>query len=162
MSAILLIAKDVLAATWSMPSKRLMGIFLRLSVVVGVIMAGVALVDMYQRYHNVVSRENEEARRIYFGLLCAQRHSDEALLKHVNQFGNFDISKVGCSKEVFWANLGEVRNLPGEPRLSDLKLSSYVSLPGAAIVGVMWVVTTIVLGLLLIFLRRVANWVIGA
>jgi hypothetical protein len=110
-----------------MPNKRLMGIFLRLSVVVGVIMTGVALGEMYVRYHTFANNHIKENFRIYHGLKCAQAFPDEVLLSHVNQHGNFDISKVGCSDKVFWARLDEVRNLPDRPPYSDVSLSSYLS-----------------------------------
>jgi hypothetical protein len=162
MSAILFIAKDVLAATWSIPAKRLMGIFLRLSIVVGVIMSGVALGEAYLRYNEFATNQIKESYRIHYALKCAQAYSDGALLRHANQYGNFDISKVGCSDKVFWANLGEVRNLPKEPPLSNVSFRDYLNLYDAAIIGIICMATVVVLGMLLVLVRRVANWVIGS
>lgn len=164
MSAIWFVAKDVLTATWSMPTKRLMGIFLRLSVVVGVIMMGVVLIERYVDYYSFTGSQIKETYRIYFGLQCASAYSDEQLLRHVNQYGNFDISKVGCADKVFWANLKEVRNLPKEPQLPDDRFGDYLNahqVYGAVTIGAIWATIIVVLGLLLILVRRIAIWVIG-
>jgi hypothetical protein len=141
-----------------MPAKRLMGIAFRLSIVVGIIMVGVSLYDMHNRY-------NEAVRpwiRIHLALRCAQGHSDQTLLQYLNQFGNIDISKVYCADKVFWATLAQIRGEPADFN-PDLMVNyrHYVYPEMAAAAGVMSMVGVIVLGVLLILFRRIANWVIG-
>ena len=94
--------------------------------------------------------------------MCARGYSDEDLLRHGNQYGNFDISKVGCSEKVFWANLKEVRSVKDPPPLPQIDYRAYVDPFEAAVVGVLWMVIVVALGVLIIFVRRVAMWVIGA
>lgn len=160
MSVIWAISRDVLSATWSMPAKRLMGIAFRLSVVAGVVMTGVALVDQYLSYKRQFDSELNESIRIWTGLNCARAFTDEELLRHVNQFGLFDISKVGCSNKRFLAHLKEVRSVT-EAKIPDLDYRRYVNPLAASVTGVIWMVIVTALGGMLILVRGIAAWVIG-
>jgi hypothetical protein len=75
-----------------MTPKRLLGIGLRLSVVVGIVMG------LYSAWNEAVraSESKASADRIWSGLLCAARFDNAALERVRHPLGNYDISKLGC------------------------------------------------------------------
>ena len=141
---------------WLKP-RRVMGIALRLSAVVGVIAGVVAFVDMQQRY----SRNLAENTRIWTALKCAQAYTDEQLGAHKNAFGNVDISKVNCAPTTFWASLDEIRNAHRVEADLQVPYGHYVS--AADILGavVMWAALVVLLGVLIVALRYITVWVLG-
>jgi len=161
------ISRDVLSSIWSMPAKRLLGIFLRLSVVVGVIVAGATFASMYIRHRNFVDNQIEERLKLHYALRCAQRLSDDILLRHEEKPAgrNIDLSKVGCSDSTYWTNLFEIRAAPEQPRIPTETFDVIYRLnvdPVAAVAGgILSMVLVNVLSLLLVLLRGIAMWIIG-
>jgi hypothetical protein len=164
-SAIWAIAKDVLAATWSIPTRRLMGITLRLSIVIGIVVGAVTLVHMHFGYARFVDAQIKERVEIHFYLKCAQRYNDETLLKYVEKPGGRDINlrRIGCSENDYWTNLLEIRSEPKDPRVPnfDDMYSSFVDPQSAVGGGILSTALVIGLGLLLVLVRLIAMWVIG-
>ena len=167
MSLIWSIFKDVLLATWSVPARRLMGIAFRLSIVVGVVAGAFTFVQMHVRYTNFVDDQMRERYRIHYALKYAQRYTDEVLLRYVEKAGgrDIDLRKVGCTENEYWTNLLEIRAQPKDrPHIPDFAAlySHYVD-PGSAVAsGVLSMAGVIGLVLLLILVRRISVWVIGA
>ena len=141
---------------WFKP-RRVMGIALRLSVVVGVIAGVVAFVDMHQRYSQVVA----DRMRISATLRCAQAFTDEQLVAYKNPYGNIDISKVNCAPTTFWASLDQVRNAHRVE--ADLQVPYGVYVSAADILGaaVMCAALVVLLGALIVVVRQIGLWVLG-
>ena len=74
--------------------------------------------------------------RIHSAHLCAQNSTNEDLLKHKNQFGLIDISKVYCADKTFWASLEEIRGADRSVAISEVDYWKYVYPDIALINGV--------------------------
>ena len=141
---------------WFKP-RRVMGIALRLSVVVGVIGGVGAFVEMHQRYSQVVG----DRMRISAALRCAQAFTDEQLAAYKNAFGNIDISKVHCAPTTFWASLDQVRNVHRVEADLQVPYGHYVSAEGVLGAAVIWAGLVVLLGAVIVALRYITLWVLG-
>jgi len=115
------LVKDIspLAARQKVPARphwSIIGVAFRLSIVVGLLASGWSLYKMQSEYDAVA----RSFWRIHFAHLCAQGHSDEALLKHKNEFGLIDISKVHCADGKFLASMEEIRSADRNVTVSDV------------------------------------------
>lgn len=75
-----------------MTPMRLLRIGLRLSLVVGVVMGIYSAVKEAER----VGESKASAEHIWSGLVCAAKFENQELERVKTEFGNYDISKLGC------------------------------------------------------------------
>jgi hypothetical protein len=150
-----------------------MPIAFRLSIVAALVGAILSVGNYYLRQHRLAEAVMINSIRIDLALECAHRHSDEELKPHANIYGLIDISKVYCADKLFLATTEEIRNArTQEERIAKAgavyweEFSRYTSwhswfefgLPGAAA----GFIAVNVLGLLMVGLRRVLSWAVGA
>jgi len=111
--------------------------------------------------------------RIDLALECASQLSDEALKPHANVYGLIDISKVGCAEKPFLASTEEIRNAKTwDERIAKadaeyweefFRYASWHSgLQVGLLGGVAGFIVVNMLGFLVVGVRRVLSWAVGA
>lgn len=90
--------------------RTIRGMF-RLSIVAAILAALYALYNS-ARVHNETAERNYAVART---LECGSRVSEDLLRPFANEFGNIDLSKVGCSDGHFFASFDELREARRDP-----------------------------------------------
>jgi hypothetical protein len=109
-------------------------------------------------------KADEAARTTYelwTTLRCGERLLKQDLSAHMNEYGNFDLGKLGCAHRTFWANKTEIETAlnqtdPSRARRSE-ELNWQLQLVGGSTLATF--VGVNLLGVLALGLLQVARWV---
>jgi hypothetical protein len=130
----------------------------RLSILVGILALAYNAYDASQAAGRQAHRDWE----LWFTLRCGHRlMQTHDLTKHENQFGNFDLGKLGCASRTFWANTREVEDASRRPDPYQETWSRvwWSSLPDGALNAFSLFVLTNLLGVAFLGMRRAYRWV---
>lgn len=80
---------------------------LKLAVTVGLVSAGYDAWKQFEAH----KQSQSSATRSMLGYECAAKLDDAALSKRRNEFGNVDVSELGCSDKPFFVSMQEVMDM---------------------------------------------------
>jgi hypothetical protein len=138
--------------------KRVYGLILRASLVIGCLAALASVYDTFDRN----SREVSETFSRRYSYECMSKVADEELERRAkNEYGNFNARLVGCSGQDFFGSSEElllirrsgIDKLIPVPRI-DFKLMGMDALAAFVI----WGIGSLLFGGLLVFIYRVGRW----
>ena len=130
----------------------------RLSIFVGLVALAYNTYNASQLAAQAAHRDWEMWFTLRCGHTLMQTHD---LTKHQNQFGNFDLGKLGCASRTFWANFPEVvetSNKPDPYQETWNRVWWYKLTEGTLAAFGLFVLTNL-LGFVFLGLRRAFRWV---
>jgi hypothetical protein len=145
-----------------MLARRYFGIVFRFALVTAVVAAMYDAADRYNRALDLEFRERSSTERLTRGLQCGARFTNEQLRATSNAFGNFDLSKLGCSPDEFLANQAEIdRARAGDYQLMQLQPINRFAPSYTAGVALAAFVLVVLAGSFLWLGKNVLRWIWG-
>jgi hypothetical protein len=130
----------------------------RLSVAVAVL---AAVYGFYEQWATFAEAKNS-SWNIVTTVECGARLSEETLKPTVNQFGLFDLGKVGCASKQFWASSDELlqaRNGVMEREWADTRFNVRNAAEYSLAHAVPYLIIVNLLGFAFVALRVVFGWI---
>jgi hypothetical protein len=130
----------------------------RLSIVVAVLAAGYGFYTQWSAY----SEARDRNLQMVLTLECGSKVSPEALQTSVNQYGLFDLGKVGCANRQFWASSDELlkaRNGVMMPEWTEPEFRARYAGEYSLTHALIALFLVNLLGLAFIALRAVFGWI---
>jgi hypothetical protein len=111
--------------------------------------------------HSAALKHSNERHRLWATLRCGEKVLGKDVGAITNEFGNMDLSKVGCASKPFFARADEIEKALREesPTDSEYSLNFWNNLQSEFGIVVVTFMLTNVVGVLMMLLTSVSKWV---